>query len=74
MKRRDKHTRSAKERCSMLLVADQKLGEVGSILIAAEAPKAFAAYKRLLKSIDMTHRHALGQWVRGEDVRRDHAN
>ena len=68
MKRPEKHTLRAATRCEMLSVAyDQALCGLGAQLVRAEAPKAYAAYKRLLRSIDMTLKHARRQRMRDED-------
>jgi|GEM_PF-2579230 len=68
MEQRNKHTLSAKKRFEMLQVAylNAVIG-VGAQLVHAEAPRAYAAYKRLEKSIDMTLRHALRKKIRDGD-------
>jgi hypothetical protein len=68
MEPRDKHTLSARARCKLLIVAQhQAIVGVAEPLSRAEAPRAYAAYKRFLKSIDLTLRHAMRQRMREED-------
>ena len=68
MERRNKHTLRAAVRCEMLTVAQHHaVTGVGAQLVRAEAPKAYAAYKRLMRSIDVTLRHVRRQRIREED-------
>jgi hypothetical protein len=67
MERRDQHALSARTRCELLIVAQhQAMVGVAAPLKRAEAPKAYAAYKRFLRSIDMSLRHAMRQRMREE--------
>ena len=68
MEQGKKHTLRAATRCEMLTVAQyHAITGVGAQLVRAEAPKAYAAYKRLMKSIEVTIRHARRQRIREED-------
>jgi len=68
MERRNKHTLSARTRCELLIAAQhQAIVGVAAPLKRAEAPRAYAAYKRFLRSIDLTLRHAMRQRMREED-------
>lgn len=67
MERRNKHALSARTRCELLILAQhQAIVGVAAPLKRAEAPRAYAAYKRFLRSIDLTLRHAMRQRMREE--------
>jgi hypothetical protein len=67
-----KPTITAAKRCEILAVAyDQATLQVGALLKEAEAPKAYLAYERLLRSLNATLRHAQRQRFKEEShVRR----
>jgi hypothetical protein len=65
MQRGNKVTLSGKKRIEMLVCAScYAQQKVGTFLQDADAPKAFAAYKRLMKSLDMTIKHAMRKHIR----------
>lgn len=68
MKKLGEHILSAEERL-WKLVAARGLAErgVGAELEGADSPRAFAAYKRLIKSIDFSRLHAYRQMRKEED-------
>jgi hypothetical protein len=67
MKHPPRSTITAAKRCEILAVAyDQATVKVGALLKQADAPKAYSAFERLLRSLNATLRHAQRQRFREE--------